>query len=68
MHCKSRIISNWFLEHDSEFTAVKRPLKSPDYNPIEHLWDVVEWEILIMNIQLTSMQHLCDTKTQACDS
>lgn len=29
--------SDWFLEHDDDITALKRP---PDLN--EHLWDVVE--------------------------
>jgi len=37
------IISNWFLEHDNECTNM-----SPDLNPIEHLWDVVEWELLAL--------------------
>ncbi len=31
---------------------------SPD--PIEHLWDVVEQEIRIMDVQLTNLQQLCD--------
>ncbi len=42
-----------FLEHDNEFILLKWPLQSPDINPIEHLWDVVEREIHIMVLQLT---------------
>ncbi len=61
MHChKAQIISDWFLEHDNEFTLLKRPPQSPDLNPIEHLWDVVEREILIMDVQTTNLQKRCD--------
>ncbi len=31
-----------------------------DLNPIEHLWDVVEWEIHIMDVQPINLQQLCD--------
>ncbi len=49
---KAQIISDMFLEHDNEFTLLKWPPQSPDLNPTEQFWDVVEWEIRIMaNLQ-----------------
>ncbi len=57
---KDQIISDWFLEHDNEFTLLKCPPQSPDLNPIEHLWDVEEREILIMNVQTINQQQLRD--------
>ncbi len=57
---KAQIISDWFHEHDNEFTLLKWPPQSPDLNPIEHLWDVVEWEIHIMGVQPTNLQQLRD--------
>ncbi len=53
---KAQIISDWLLEHDNEFTLLKSPPQSPDLNPIEHLWDVVEREIHIMDVQPTNLQ------------
>ncbi len=57
---KAQIISDWFLEHDNDFTLLKWPPQSPDLNPIEHIWDVVEREIHIMDVQLTNLQKLRD--------
>ncbi len=64
---KAQIISDWFLEHDNEFTLLKWPPQSPDLNPIEHFpstsqafWDVVEREIHIIDIQPTNLQQLRD--------
>ncbi len=57
---KAQIISDWFFEHDNESTLLKWPPQLPDLNPIEHLWDVVEREIRIMDVQPTNLQKLCD--------
>ncbi len=57
---KAQIISDWFLEHDNEFSLLKWPPQSPDLNPIENLWDVVEREIYIMDVQPTNLLQLCD--------
>ncbi len=57
---KAQIISDWFLEHDNEFTFLKWPPQSPDLNPIDYRWDVVEWEICIMDVQPTNLQQLRD--------
>ncbi len=56
---KAQIISDWFLEHDNEFTLLKWPPQSPDLNPIEHIWDVVEREIQ-PDVQPTNLQQLRD--------
>ncbi len=57
---KDQIISDWFLEHDNEFTLLKWPPQSPDLNPIEHIWDVVERKICIIDVQPTNLQQLRD--------
>ncbi len=57
---KAQIISDWFLEHDNEFTLLRWPPQSPDLYPIEHLWDVVEREIRIMYVQPKNLQQLRD--------
>ncbi len=54
---KAQIISDWFLEHDNEFTLLKWSPQSPDLNPIEHHWDVVEREIRILDVQLTKISN-----------
>ncbi len=57
---KAQIISDMFLEHDNEFTLLKWPPQSPNLNPIEHFWDVVEREICIIDVQPTNLQQLRD--------
>jgi len=57
---KARIISNRFLEHDNEFTVLKWPPQSPDLNPKEHLWDVVERELRALDVHPTNIHQLQD--------
>lgn len=45
---KARSISNWFLEHDKNFTVLHNwLLQSPDLNKTEHLRNVVKQEIYV---------------------
>jgi len=67
--------SSHHLKHDNEFTVLQWPPQSPDLSPIEHLWDVLEREILIMdqlcdvimsiwtNISEECFQHLVESVT-----
>lgn len=47
----AQIVSHWLVEHDSEFTELIWPPQSADLKPIEGLWNVVEYEIHIMDVQ-----------------
>ncbi len=57
---RAQIISDVSLEHGNEFTLLKWHPQSPNLNPIEHLWDVVEQEICIMDVQSSNLQQLRD--------
>lgn len=52
--------ANCFFEHDNGFTVLKQPPPSPDLSSVEHLCDMVEREIHIMDLQLTNLQQLQD--------
>jgi len=50
------------FEHDNEFNVLKWPPQSPDLNPVEHLWDVVERELhaipqISINFKMLSYQY-----------
>ncbi|GFX71335.1 transposable element Tcb2 transposase [Trichonephila clavipes] len=39
---QSRLATGWLDEHYSDFSAMNWAPRSPDMDPIEHLWDVFE--------------------------
>jgi len=47
-----------FLEHENELTVLKWPPQSPELNPIEHLWDVVERELHVLDVHPTNLHQL----------
>ncbi|GBN63036.1 Transposable element Tc1 transposase [Araneus ventricosus] len=42
---KARIVLEWFEEHTDEFYLMSWPPNSPDLNPTEHIWDVMERQL-----------------------
>uniref|UniRef100_A0AAR2LSB3 Tc1-like transposase DDE domain-containing protein n=1 Tax=Pygocentrus nattereri TaxID=42514 RepID=A0AAR2LSB3_PYGNA len=62
MHHVTKLISSQtgFLNMTVSSNVLQWPPHSADLNPIEHLWDVVKWEIRIIDVQLTNLQQLRD--------
>ncbi len=50
MHHVRKLKSSQTGLHDNVYNLLKWPPQSPDLNPTEHLWDVVEREICIMDV------------------
>lgn len=57
---RAQIILNWF---DNQFAVLKCHRQSPDLKPAKHLWDAVEQEICIIDVQSTNLLQLCDANT-----
>ncbi|CAN9501504.1 unnamed protein product [Ophioblennius macclurei] len=53
-------VQRWFEEHDQEFTVLTWPPNSPDLNPIEHLWDLLDKQIQAMEDPPHTLQDFKD--------
>lgn len=55
---KAEIIYNWFLEYNNEPNVLLCPPQSPELNPAEVLWDVLGWEIQIIDMHLINVKQM----------
>lgn len=39
---RATTVRDWFKEHSGQFQRMIWPPRSPDMNPIKHLWDIIE--------------------------
>ncbi|GFV70370.1 transposable element Tcb2 transposase [Trichonephila clavipes] len=55
---KSHLATGWLDVHSSDFLFINRLLRSPDVNPIEHLWDVLEQGVKCHHTAPTNLTEL----------
>jgi transposase len=53
---RARVV-NKYLQHES-IELMEWPAKSPDLNPIEHAWDILQRRIMARQHQPTTLQQL----------
>ncbi|GFV96177.1 RNase H domain-containing protein [Trichonephila clavipes] len=68
---KSRLATGWLDKHSSNFSVINWPPRSPDLNPIEHLWDVLEQDVKGPHTAPTNhseswpaLANICDKSTE----
>ncbi|GBM70738.1 Transposable element Tc1 transposase [Araneus ventricosus] len=57
---KARIVLEWFEEHTDEFQLMSWPPNSPDLNPMEHIWDVMERQLTAQTPSCSNISTLRD--------
>ncbi|KAK3557200.1 hypothetical protein QTP70_026141, partial [Hemibagrus guttatus] len=57
---KAKMVQEWFDEHNNQFEVSTWPPNSPDLNPIENLWDVLDKQVQSMEASPRNLQDLKD--------
>ncbi|KAK3525097.1 hypothetical protein QTP86_015271 [Hemibagrus guttatus] len=57
---KAKMAQEWFDEHNSQFEVLNWPPNSPDLNPIQHLWDVLDKQVRSMKAPPHNLQDIND--------
>ncbi|KAK3552217.1 hypothetical protein QTP86_005984 [Hemibagrus guttatus] len=55
---KAKMVQEWFDEHKNHFEVLAWPPNSPDLNPIQHLWDVLNKQVRSMEATPHNLQDL----------
>ncbi|KAK3560338.1 hypothetical protein QTP86_006422 [Hemibagrus guttatus] len=53
---KAEMVQEWFDDHNNQFEVLTPPPNSPDLNPIQHLWDVLDKQVRSMETPPYNLQ------------
>ncbi|KAK3516869.1 hypothetical protein QTP70_027070, partial [Hemibagrus guttatus] len=57
---KAEMVQEWFDDHNNQFEVLTPPPNSPDLNPIQYLWDVLDKQVRSMEAPSRILQDLKD--------
>ncbi|KAK3560207.1 hypothetical protein QTP86_000776, partial [Hemibagrus guttatus] len=57
---KAEMVQEWFDDHNNQFEVLTPPPNSPDLNPIQLLWDVLDKQVRSMQAPPYNLQDLKD--------
>ncbi|KAK3551827.1 hypothetical protein QTP70_029006 [Hemibagrus guttatus] len=57
---KAEMVQEWFDDHNNQFEVLTPPPHSPDLNPIQHLWYVLDKQVRSMEAPPHNLQDLKD--------
>ncbi|KAK3525669.1 hypothetical protein QTP70_004315 [Hemibagrus guttatus] len=57
---KAKMVQEWFDKQNNQFEVLTWPPNSPDLNPIQHLWDVLDKQVRSMEAPPHNLEDLKD--------